>query len=402
MKPRAENEIPGFTWNERGQGWYRSHKGRSVYCGGRSASRGQVEKTFARKRDAIDNEQPLGADRIRSYREVLSEFLAEQQGRVDAPTNGIKSRTLHNYVTQLNDFGAFVGGSTPIGEIGPEQFSKYAAKFAKYKPAGFDSIITRVSALFNWAVEMEYIDRYRPGPKFKRPDKQQIRDHRIDRTRAFTAAEVHKLYKAAPLVWKCFIGLGVCAAFNNSDIANVTRTAIDLDLKLVDFRRRKKGKIRRVCPLPDGVVANLKAYQRPEPIDPAYADHFFLTRNGHPYSRSRKADGKPTDAISRLFPRLIEFAKVNAIEGRNFAGLRTTFANLAPPGYRDEIEIIMGHAHGSVLLDNYLEGVGLERLKFVVDHVWALVSTSPVDESEPRHAASTSSAPKRETPGVSQ
>src|SRR5207245_203788 len=60
-------------------------------------------------------------------------------------------------------------------------------------------------------------------------------------------------------------------------------------------------------------------------------------------------------------------------DGRGFRGIRTTFANSIPPGYRDEQEIIMGHSHGTTLLDDYLEEVGTKRLKEVVDHVWKRV-----------------------------
>ena len=41
---------------------------------------------------------------------------------------------------------------------------------------------------------------------------------------------------------------------NNSEVANLTRDVIDLDTAVIDFKRRKTGKIRRACPLPAEVV----------------------------------------------------------------------------------------------------------------------------------------------------
>ena len=366
--------IPGFHWNAKARGWYRSYKNRPVYCGGRNASRADVERAYQRKKDLIDGAE-VEAPAI-TLRLATSRFLAACKHRVDSgKPRPLSSRMLHNYQLQLNHFGAFIGGDALIDRIGPEDFERYAKKFAAYSPAAFDSVVTRVGALFHWAGEMGYIDRYRPGPAFQRPGKQEVRDKRIARTRRFSAEEVARLYAAANDVMRCWIGLGVCCAFNNSDVANLTRDAVvlDADVPHVDFRRRKTGKVRRVCPLPAEVVADLKRYVRPEPATERDAELFFLTRKGHAYCRSRKGDGKPVDAVSRLFARLIVDAGVEKIHGRNFAGLRTTTANLAPPGYRDELELIMGHAKGSILLDHYLEDVGMDRLVHVVRYVWGQV-----------------------------
>lgn len=367
--PPRSDWFPGFTAHR--DGWVRRYAGLTVFCGGRKASRKEVEdKYLARTReiDGAPRRAPISPGPSMTYRDLLSDFMAACEARCKTgKPSPMSRRTLHNYDVVLNQFGKFVGGGTPIGQIGPIQFSAFASKFAGWKASGFDSIVCRVSALFRWAAQMEYIDRFRPGPQFVRPAKAHIRDDRIALAKSFTIEEVAKLYRAANPTMRCWIGLGICCAFNNSDIANVTRDAIDLDAALIDFRRRKTGKIRRICPLPPQVVADLRAYVRPEPCDAAHDDHFFLSVNGHPYSGTRKRDGKPSDSISRLFRKLMD-GVVPLVRGRNFSGLRTTAYNLMPDGL--ERKIIMGHAHGDIGLDSYLEAIGVEKLRAAVEHVW--------------------------------
>lgn len=380
--PPRSKWYPGFTAGQ--SGWSRSYKGRPLACGGRKATRQEVEDTWDAKKKIVDAEAsgvaPAG---VRTYREVLAEFLAVQKSRIGAPRNRIEERTYHNYVVALNAFGNFVHegrkvADRDIRDVGPGIFSTYARTFAAWKASGFDSVVTRVSALFNWAAGQEYIDRYRPGPEFVRPAKQDIRDQRIMLAKSYAPAEVAKLWSATSpgSFLRCAVGLGVCAAFNNSDLGHVTRDVMDLASGVIDFRRRKTGKVRRVIPLPADVLAELRAYRRPEPAREEWADHFFLTVKGQPYARSRSRGGgyKPSDSVSRLFRELRIDAGVAEVRGRNFGGLRTTLFNLWPKGgYADERAIVMGRAKGTIDLDHYLEDVGVERLAFGVNHVWAQV-----------------------------
>jgi integrase len=362
-------------------GYYRWYAGKARFACGRKTPPDEVEEQWEKKRQSIDRKAAGGssfdADAI-TYRQALSEFLKTQEARIGAPKKRIAERTYHNYTKDLNEFGSFeVEGAAiadlKLKDIGPRHFSAYAGKFKTWKASGFDSIVCRVSALFRWAAEMEYIDRFRPGPDFVRPAKQDIRDDRLSRERAYTAEEVAKLYHAANATMRCWIALGVCAGFSNSDIGHVTRSVLGVESGIIDFRRRKRGKIRRVVPLPDDVVIQLRNYVRPDPSEKAWGELFFITAKGNPYSHSRNGF-KPSDSVSRLFPRLITDAGIEKIHGRNFSGLRTTFANLAPGNlYRDEIAIIMGHSKGTVFLDHYIEKVGYDRLKACVAHVWDLV-----------------------------
>lgn len=386
--PKAERPK-GFTPGS--HGWVKWYKGKTRTVCPKDTPTSEIVDRWADVKHRIDNEQAggkLNIRGVRSYRVVLSEFLAACETRVNATNNRVRPmsrRTLHNYDVLLNDFGKFVGGGTSIDLCNrPEVFADYAKRFAHYSAAGFDSVVSRIGALFNWAEDMEYIDRWRPGPQFKRPAKGAIRDERIDLSKTFSPDEFAKLYVAANKTERCLLGLGLFAGMNNSEVSHLARSCVDLDAGLVDFRRRKHGKARRVCPLPHFVVADLRAYNRPEPAHANDADLFFLTEYGNPYSSTRKRDGKPSDSLSRIFRELMIAAKVKHKRGRNFSGLRTTHYNTARqmPAAGDfdiERKIIYGRAHGTIDLDSYLEIQGVERLWVVTNHIVSVFSTALAD-----------------------
>jgi len=382
-------------------GWVRWYKNKTRFVCSKLTPIADVEDIWIALKHEIDGE---GSGRTfarhRTYRQVLSEFLAAMEHRhKTGKPKPLSARMLHNYSVELNKFGSFVfeGFSVADREIGdansPSIFAAYAQKFGAWKSSGYDSIISRVGALFNWAAEMEYIDRYRPGPTFQRPAKSEIRDDRIDLAKSFTVDEIAKMLLAANLTQTCWIYLGVCAGFTNSDVSTVTRSVIDLDTGVIDFRRKKTGKVRRVIPLPSEVVAKLKSYVRPEPASPEYADTFFLTTNGTPYSISKESG--PSSTLNRLFRKLMISAGVPLVLNRSFTGLRTTFYNLAPKSaeWMLERQIVMGRAKGTVDLDHYLEDVGLDRVRHVVNHVWNQVSTSLADAKASLAASASLVAP---------
>ncbi len=60
----------------------------------------------------------------------------------------------------------------------------------------------------------------------------------------------------------------LASAMNNSEICHLDREVVDLKEKVIDFRRRKTGKIRRVCPIPNDVAEKLRQYSRPAAKSP--------------------------------------------------------------------------------------------------------------------------------------
>jgi integrase len=377
--PPKDRWPTGFTAHR--DGWVKWYAGATRAVCGKSVPLNEVSNRWAERKREIDaviaNQNALSNPSLITYRLALSEFLAVQKARIGAKKNSIEERTYHNYVTILNDFGNFVFegvkiGDTVLAEIGPRHFSAYYKKFANWKASGFDSVVCRVGTFFRWAIEMEYIEKYRPGPDFVRPAKQELRDQRIALSQSYAPQELAKLYVQGNTTMKCWIALGICAAFNNSDISHLPRLVIDRVAGTIDFRRRKVGKVRRVVPLPDDVWDLLDSYERPDPADASWRDLFFITEKGNPYSRTKSRLGgwNPTCSISSLFARHLVSCQLKT-PGRNFRGIRTTFYNRAPRGeWEIERKIIMGRAQGDIDLDSYLEDVGLDRLRHVVNHVW--------------------------------
>ncbi len=360
------------------RGWVRWYKGASRWVASKSVPLADVEDKWIAKKRAIDKQESAPLPTALLYRDVLALFLAAQKARIGARNQPIAERTYANYVSELNRFGEFmVGGrsiaSLPIGQIGPEEFSAYAQAHRHYGGAAFDSLVVRVSALFRWAADMEYIDRFRPGPTFIRPHKGRIRHERINLQKCFAPDEIMALLDAANNSMRLWIMLGLSCAMTNSDIAHLPRECIDWDNAVIDFRRRKTGAVRRIMPLPAGVLVAMKAHCRADPVNPAHDEFFFLSEYGLPLERARSRNGRwmPANTVSHLFGRLQKQAGVHRLR-RSFTGLRTTFYNLCPPD-RWEIErkIIMGRAHGTIDLDHYLERVGLEKLRELSDHVWS-------------------------------
>lgn len=397
--------IGGCTRGKRG--WVRWYEGRTRSVCALSVPDNEVEDRWIDVKRRIDQDKrdtakrPMGRT---DYRGLLSAFLEAMELRV---TTGkplpLSKRMLHNYSVDLNEFGAIIGPDELVTHIGPEHFGKYVRKIAHLKASGYDSKVAHAKTLFAWAKENEYIDRPRYGSSFARPGKQAIRDQRIGRPRAYTAKEVATLINRSSGAMRPMLMLAAAAAMNNSEIAGLDRGCVDLEAGLVDFRRRKTGKVRRVIPLPAEVVQALKGYSRPDPKDDRDADLFFLTEQGNPYVRM--TESAQANTITTLFRKLAEACELKTLEkgtsdGRGFSSLRTTFTNLAPPGYRDEVELLTGHAMGTILLDHYLETLELVRLRHVVDHVW--VQILPHLKSLPTDEASPSTAPVASTPVPSE
>ena len=401
--PPPKHRWPaGLTANTRG--WIRYYRGKTRYVAARSVPLAELEDVWIEVKKRIDAElncepAPIDASRI-GYREALSEFLSAMRTRVETgKPRPLKARTFWNYQDILNRFGSFMfHGSAiadmPLAEVNsPAVLGAFSATFGSWKSSGYDSIVARVGTFFAWAVEMEYIDRFRPGPQFKRPAKSEIRDQRIELVKSFTPQQVARMLAAANQTMRCWIMLGVCGAMNNSDIAHLTPGVVDLHTGIIDYRRRKTGRVRRIIPLPDDVRDALRAYRdRVVGRDSAATSFFITERKGAAFAADDSLiDFSPSDTISRLFRRVCEDAGVTRSRGQGFSGLRTTFFNLCPVGYDAERSAIMGRAKGSIDLDHYAEGLNLDRLRHVVNHVWSQISSERTGQ-----AASPSASPVAE------
>ena len=159
------------------------------------------------------------------------------------------------------------------------------------------------------------------------------------------------------------IRLALACALTGAEVANLTWEMIDLDRRVIDFTRRKTGRIRRICPIPAGVVLPAKSLGLV----------FVPTKGGASY-----ADCATT--VTLLFREVMTAANIKTGEGRAFSGLRTSWFNLSQcDGYDLERSVIMGHTMQGVAWNNYFERIDLDRLRHLSNLVWSKVSTSPTD-----------------------
>lgn len=344
--------------------------------------------------------------------ELASEFFAHLDTRVATGRPKRMSRvTAWDYQRVINAFGAVVGPQRPISSLTPDDFARYAGTIANDAATSYNRKIAYVSAFISWAMrrgrfaDNRFVRQAPPGvdplrslmgPDLVKLSQQDLRDERLGKEKSFTPAEIAKLWQVADDTERCWIGLGLNAAFDNADIMHFLRSVLDAK-GVIDFRRRKRGRVRRVVPLVPELRELLTAYKRPDPSPGTDPDLFFLKPDGQPLAEMT-ASG-PQNCVTRRFTKLMVRAGLRAKptlvrdpasgrrrqlsrgsgDGRNFRSLRTTFANLAPAGMREEVEIVMGHAHGEVILDSYLERHGLDRLEELVNAVWTRAFSEPPD-----------------------
>lgn len=151
---------------------------------------------------------------------------------------------------------------------------------------------------------------------------------------------------------------------------------------VIDFRRRKTGKMRRIIPLPPEVAAMLSAYKRPRPLDAAFDGFVFLNRKGRPFGMPPRRN-----EISYDFRLLQEEAGVYRL-GRNFTGLRTTSFNAMLKASTMDRALIMGRRPpdmSAIDWENYLEHPSLDSVRVLTRSMWRSFKSQLMgdDASEP-------------------
>lgn len=387
-------------------GWVRWYNGKTRWVCGKSTPLERIERRWIEVQDGIDKQDARPVRRIRfggmSFKAFAGEVLARMEGRLHpSSTNAFKPHTMHDYKRMLDFLKKYWGPEIDILRVGPSDFDMLIQEMRRreWSPYTVGRYVAYVRAFFQYAKDAQIIPEVPEyGPDFKKPPKQDHRDARMDKEKAFTPQEICQQWLVATQEQQCWIALGLNCAFDNSDIATLTHDDINLDSGVIDFKRRKKGKVRRVCPLLPITLKLLKAYKRPKPAAEEYEKYFFLAGDGRPLVRiqPKKNDPRRTtevNVITNTWKHLVikaglrnqikikvkgdgrTSAKFPEGDWRGFRSFRTSFANLAPYGYRDEVEIVLGHAHGSVLLENYLEKVHTTRLKELVTAVWKAAFT---------------------------
>lgn len=395
-------------------GWVKWYKNKTRFVCSKNTPPEQVDDEWAKLKAQID-----GADRPRSangiaLRHLYSLYIewAERRVKTGRP-KPLSPFTLEDQIRTLRSFVKTVGGSKDVSELTPADFAAYAATLDGRAASTASRHIAYVKAMFAWGDEDDHCASPKFGTSFVKPPAAVRRDERIGAEKMYTPEEIGAVWLVARDEEKLWMAMALTGGMDNSDISHITRDIVDMDKGVFDYRRRKVGRIRRVIPIHPVVLSLLIPH-----LESTSGERLFSTPNGHPLVRmnpSKKRPGRanPIDYIAMRWTRLLqesgvrgkpERTKVEEEDGtvrrpltwkpsqerRGFRGLRTTFSNLVPMGYGDERDIIMGHTKGSTFVENYLERIGTERLREVVNHVWGeiFIGPRPLGVEYPRDSAS--------------
>lgn len=394
--PKTKPKNLEFSFHR--DGWAKWYRGQTRIISLKSIDRKAIREAWERRRQQIDAEMmsPIrtGGATVRTALSLFYEWI-DHRVKTGLP-DPMSPVTAADYKKHLTSFGRSVSPDDLLETMGPTRFQKYAEFLKGCTPTSFTRAVAYVHAFMQWCKDENLITAIpQYGRYFVRPAQQRSRDVRMDQKKSYLPAQLRLLWFHASFEEKLWMIFGLCGAMDNSDLSNLTDEVVNRKERIIDYRRRKRMKIRRVIPLPDLAWDMLDWYERPAPADRSDGDRIFLTPTGLPLQRLKESSrgiANPIDYVSMCWTRLMIraglkeqiprlYRMVNlprerrvkargSAAGQGFRALRTTFSNSTPQGFADEREIIMGHAHGTVLLESYLEECGVERLKECVDGVW--------------------------------
>jgi integrase len=323
-----------------------------------------------------------------SVRDLVNHFLTAKQRRVDGGEMG--ARSFNDYHRTAARVVKSFGVHRLVDDLAPGDFGLLRSELAAdFGPVVLGNHIGRVRSIFKHGYESGLLEKpVRFGPEFGKPNKRTMRLARAARgPRMFEPSEIKQLLDGAGEQMRAMVLLGINCGMGNTDVASLTRGAVDLKKAVIDFPRPKTGIARRCVLWPETVEA-LRAVEkrRPKPREAEHADLVFMTKYGQPWVRvgepGERSKGKNTavvkDSVTTEFAKLQRAVGIEP-DGRGFYGLRHTFRTVADEvGDRRAVDLIMGHENGQDIANSYVERVADERLWKVAEHVrkWCLGVTS--------------------------
>ena len=254
--------------------------------------------------------------------------------------------------------------------ISPKDFSKLRGVItSRYGPVRSSREITQVRMVFRWGHEQELIGSPRFGAEFKKPKKEALRRHRQEQPpKMFESAEIRSMLGIASRHIRAWILLGINGAFIQKDLSDLTIQSVDLNVGVINLPRMKTTIERRTLLWPETVEALQGSFQhRPDPINSADAEQFFITRQGNRLVRTHES-GWRSDAVRDAMKRIQKRLGIKQLR-RSFGALRHTFRTIADETLDfPAILRIMGHSDNTIS-DHYRERIDDDRLIAVVNHV---------------------------------
>lgn len=374
--PKLPRDFP--LWRHPSGQWTKKHRGQQFYFGmihNDPKGEAALEEWERVKADLRDGRAPkVRPDRI-TVKELAHAFLNAKQAKV--VSGELHPVTLTEYRQILKLVTRLLGPSRLASTVGPQDFTALRARLAK--GVGLLRLIKRIQttrSLFRWGVEDNYITTaIKFGNEFKRPSAKALRRLKAAKpTKVFTREEIVVMIDRAEQPLKTWILLGINAAFGQSDIAALPKSAVDLKGGWVTHPRPKTGAQRRCKLWPETIQALQESLPlRPRPKAPDDDRLCFLSVQGNPLVRFiGTADGRGgwTDTIGKQFATLLKALEIQPAR-RGFYSLRHTHRTAADAvADRPAVDMVMGHlAPPEDMRGAYVHHIADDRLEAVSAHV---------------------------------
>ena len=363
--------------------WAKKVRGKLKYFGKvANDSKGQaaLEKWIEQRDDLLAGRVPRAKAEGLTIRDLCNRFLSSKKDLLDA--SEIAPRSFAELHDTCKRIGTAFGLDRPVSDLVADDFDGQRRAMAKlWGPVRLGNEVQRIRCIFKFGFDSGLVLLpVRFGPSFVKPSRKVLRIERAKNgMRMLEAAELRQVIEAAPVPLKAMILLGLNCGYGNTDVSSLTRHAVDLQSRWIDFPRPKTG-IPRRCPLwPETAAAIHEALaSRPTPRKKEYKDLVFVTTRGNPWRICERGadtkDGEMTvvlsDFIGKTFSRLLKDLGLHR-PGIGFYSLRHAFETVAGDS-KDQVAVdfIMGHAaSGSDMASAYRERIEDERLLAVVEHV---------------------------------
>jgi integrase len=309
---------------------------------------------------------------------ICDAFLRFKQQRLEA--GELSARTLEDYQRVCSDLLAAFGHDADPLALRPIDFDQLRQRFSSHLgPRGVGSYIRTTRTVFNWAYDMELIDRpMRYGGMFKPPPRRAVRAAASPRA-IIEPHQVQALLDAAaggPL--HAFILLGLNCGYGNNDCSELPAEKVDqaLTTGVLSFPRPKTG-IERDAVLWPQTLDSLRWNAR-------RAGPAFLTQQGNRFVRANvhHDDSGAATRVVHIDSIGMEFRKLadrSGVSERRFYSLRRTFRTIADEvGDGHAVARVMGHELPG-MAGVYVQHITRRRLQAVADHVqrWLFPAGAP-------------------------
>jgi len=384
-KPRADFPLYPHKVGR----WAKKVKGRTVYfTSWRDDPKGvaALEQWLEQKDDLLAGREPRANREGLTVADLCNQFLTHKAAMRD---NGeLHARTFGGYYRTCQIVVKHFRRDRLVVDLSPDDFRQLRIALARTRGlSALGTDISRVRSIFKFAFDEGLIlAPVRFGKAFGKPRQEKIdaarEAHRAEHgPRMFEAHEIRAILAACGQPLKSMVLLAANTAFGNSDLACLPVKAVDLDAGWVTFPRVKTAVARRVPLWPETIEAVREWLpMRPKAKDKADSGLLFLTRKGGRWVFLTES-GAPADSISQEFTKVLRTLGLKRPRV-SFYALRHTFETIAGETLDQvAVDCVMGHKIRGMKA-NYIERIGDDRLRRVVDHVRAWVfDAAPGDAS---------------------